>query len=69
MSQQNLSSGFLIRSDTNQAVQPQKMVCLNFGVGKKGNCTIYVAKNKGTNKLCGYRTDLHLCFRICKEQV
>ena len=34
---------FLIWSDTNQAVQPQKP---DFGFRKKRDCTIYVAKTK-----------------------
>ena len=58
------------RSDTNQAVQSQKMARAagNFGFRKKRNCTIRVAKTKAlfsfavTAKLiCA---DLRLCFRL-----
>ena len=45
MSQENLSLGFPTRSDTNQAVQPQKMARgLKFGLKKKRDCAIYEAK-------------------------
>ena len=37
--------GFPIRSDTNQAVQPQKMAW-NIGFRKKRDCTLCVAKTK-----------------------
>ena len=66
---ENRSSGFPTRSDTNRAVQSQKMArSLKFVFRKQRNCTSYVAKNKGADQLCGYReADLRLCFRICKN--
>ena len=43
----NRSSGFLTWSNTNQAVQPQKMASgVKFGFRKKRDCTIYVGKTK-----------------------
>ena len=66
-----LSSGFLTRSNTNQAVQPQKMTRgLKFGFWKQRDCSsIYVGK-KGADQLHDYHTaDLPLCFHICKMQV
>ena len=42
-----MSSGFLTRFNTNQAVQPQKMVrSLNFRISDLGECTICVVKTK-----------------------
>ena len=39
----------------------------NFGLWKKRDCTIYVAKTN--DQLRGYwAADLHLCFCICKKQ-
>ena len=44
-SQENLSLGFLTRSDTNRAVQPQKMAReAKFWIEEVRNCTIYVVK-------------------------
>ena len=57
-------SKFSTRSDTNQAVQPQKMAR---GL-KFRNLDVEVlyhlySKNNGADQLCGYRTaDLCLCF-------
>ena len=42
---ENLSSGFLTRSNTNRAVQPQK-ITIGLRFGKSRDCTIYVAKTK-----------------------
>ena len=42
---ENLSLGFLTGSDTNQAVQPQKMA-RGLKFRKKRDCTIRVAKTK-----------------------
>ena len=43
----NRSSGFSTRSDTNQAVRPQKMArSLKFGFRKLRDCTIRKAKTK-----------------------
>ena len=52
------------RSNTNRAVQSQKKA-RNFGLKKKRDNTICVAKTK-TPISCAYCTaDLHLCFCIC----
>ena len=49
---------FLTWSDTNQAVQLQKMAR-----GLHYLCS----ENKGADQLCDYReADLHLCFRYAK---
>ena len=54
-------------SDTNQAVQLQKMARgLKFRIKEEG---LYYpcSENKGADQFCGYReADLRLCFRICK---
>ena len=43
-SQENLSSGFQTSSDTNQAVQPQKMARgLEIRISKMRGCSIYLA--------------------------
>ena len=63
-----MSSRSLTRSDTNPAVQSQKMVrCLNIRV----EGLYYLCReNKGTDQLHGYPTaDLRLCFCICKREV
>ena len=54
-------------SDTNQAVQLQKMARgLKFRMGLYYLCS----ENKGADQLSGYReADLRLCFRICKMLV
>ena len=63
--------GFPTRSDTNRAVQPQKMATgskfLNLEVeGMYYPCS----ENKGADQLHGYHAaDLRLCFHICKKQV
>ena len=53
-------------SDTNQAVQLQKMA-----IGLKVEGLYYLcSENKGADQLRGYReADLRLCFRICKTLV
>ena len=63
--------GFLTISDTNQAVQPQKMDGgLKFCMKEEEGLYYLCSKNKGADQLWGYRTaDLCLCFRICKYQV
>ena len=68
---ENRSLGFLTRSDTNRAVQLQKIVRdTKFGFRKKRDFTILVAKTKGADQLRSYCTaDLRLCFRICKKWV
>ena len=64
----NLSLGFLTRSDTNQAVPPQKMVRgLNLGIEKV--VQMYSVAKTRTLISCMSAADLCLCFRICKTQV
>ena len=67
----NLSSRFPTRSDTNQAVQPQKMVRdMKFWIQKVEALYYLCSENKGADQLRGNReADLHLCFRICKKPV
>ena len=62
---------FPTRSDTNQAVQPQKMARgLKFQIKKEGGLYYQCSENKGADQLRGYReADLRLCFRICKTLV
>ena len=58
-------------SDTNQAVQLQKMTRgLKFRINK-GEGSYYLAKTvKDADQLRGYReADLRLCFHICKTLV
>ena len=63
--------GFPTRSDTNQAVQLQKMArSLKFWIKKEEGLYYLCSENKGTDQLPGYReADLRLCFRICKRPV
>ena len=67
----NRSSGFPTRSDTNRAVQPQKMARgLKFRIYEEEGLHYPYSENKDADQLCGYRTtDLRLCFRICKNPV
>ena len=62
---------FLTWSDTNQAVQLQKMARgLKFRIKKVEGLFYLCSENKGADQLCGYReADLCLCFRICKTLV
>ena len=55
-------------SDTNQAVQPQKMARgLKLRISKVEGLYYLCSKNIGADQLRGYReADLRLCFRICK---
>ena len=59
---------FPTRSDTNQAVQSQKMArSLKFRIKEVGGLYYQSNENKGADQLRGYReADLRLCFRICK---
>ena len=59
------------RSDTNQAVQLQKMARgLKFCVKEVEGLYYPCSENKGADQLLGYReADLRLCFRICKNLV
>ena len=77
--QENLSSRFPARSNTNRAVQPQKMARgMKFQIYEVEALYYLCSENKGAGQLlgfcaadlCGYRTraaDLCLCFRICKK--
>ena len=58
-------------SDTNQAVQLQKMARgLKFWIKKVEGLYYLCSENKGADQLRGYReADLRLCFRICKMLV
>ena len=58
-------------SDTNQAVQLQKMAKgLKFWIEKEEGLYYLCSKNKGADQLRGYReADLRLCFCICKMLV
>ena len=65
-------SGFPTRSDTNRAVQPQKMArCLEFWIKVVEGLYYPYSENKGADQLRGHRreADLRLCFRICKNPV
>ena len=57
------------QSDTNRAVQPQKMARgLKFWIQKVEGLYYPCSENKGADQLCGHReADLRLCFRICKK--
>ena len=62
----NRSSGFPTRSDTNQAVQPQKMARgLKFWIYKVDVLYFPDSENKDADQL--READLRLCFRICKK--
>ena len=56
-------------SDTNRAVQPQKMARgLKFWVYEVEGLYYPCSVNEDADQLCDYRTaDLRLCFRICKK--
>ena len=58
-------------SDTNQAVQLQKMARgLKFRILEVEGLYYPCSENKGPDQFCGYReADLRLCFRICKTLV
>ena len=58
-------------SDTNQAVQLQKMARgLKFWIKKVKGLDCVYSENKGADQLRGYReADLRLCFRICQTLV
>ena len=62
--------GFLTRSDTNQAVQPQKMASgLKFRIKAVAGLGNLCNKNKGAHQMHGYHAaDQRLCFRMCKKQ-
>ena len=58
-------------SDTNQAVQLQKMARgSKFRIKKEEELYYPYSENKGADQLRGLReADLRLCFRICKTFV
>ena len=60
------SSGFPTRSDTNRAVQPQKMARgLTFRIKIEEGLYHPCSKNKGTDQLHSYcAADLRLCFLL-----
>ena len=63
--------GFPTWSDTNQAVQLQKIAKgLKFRINKVEGLYHLCGENKGADQLRVYReVDLRLCFRICKTLV
>ena len=65
------SSEFPTRSDTNQAVQLQKMDRgLKFRIKEVEGLYYPYCENKGTDQLNGFRrAALRLCFHICKKSV
>ena len=58
-------------SDTNRAVQPQKMAGgLKLRIKEEEGWYYPSSENKGADQLRGFReADLRLCFRICKKPV
>ena len=62
---------FLTWSDTNRAVQSQKMAKgLKFRIEVVEGLYYQCSENKSADQLLGYReADLRLCFRICKKPV
>ena len=63
--------GFPIRSDTNRAVQLQKMARnLKFHIVVVEELYYLGSENKGADQLRGnHEADLRLCFRICEKPV
>ena len=59
---------FPTRSDTNRAVQAQKMAGDGkFWIQKVEELYYPCSENKGADQLRGYReADLHLCFCLCR---
>ena len=59
---------FQNRSNTNQAVQAQKMARYwKFWIKKVEELYYPCSENKGADQLRGYReADLRLCFRLCR---
>ena len=59
------------QSDTNWAVQPQKMARgLKFRIEIEEGLRYRYSENKGADQLRSYcAADLRLCFRICKKLV
>ena len=69
MTQENPSSGFPNRSDTNGPEQSEmKVRILKFWVEVKEELYYLSSENKGADQLCSYCTaDLRLCFCIGKK--
>ena len=69
--QENQSSGFPTRSDTNQAIQLQKQArCLKIGIYQEERLYYPNSENKGADQLLSYcEADLHIYFRIDKNPV
>ena len=69
--EKNRYSGFPTRSDTNRAVQSQKMAGgLKFRIKEVEGLYYPCSENKDADQLRDYReADLCLCFRICKKPV
>ena len=67
----NLYSGFPVKSDTNQAVQPLKMpIGLEFQVKEEEGLYYLCSENIGADLLHGNHTAyLRLRFFLCKKQV
>ena len=63
--------GVSTRSDTNRAVQSQKMARgLKFRTWVEERLYYPYSENKGADQLRSYRAaDLRLCFRICTKPV
>ena len=68
---ENRSSGFPTRSDTNRAVQAQKMARnFKFRIEEEKKLFYLGCENKCADQLCSYcEADLRLCFRIGKNSV
>ena len=68
---ENLSLVFPTRSDTNQAVQQQKMARgFQFRILEVEGLFYPSSENKGSDQLRGNRaSDLSLCFHTCEKQV
>ena len=67
----NRSLGFPTWSDTNRAVQPQKMAGgLKFRIEEVEGLYYLCRENKGADQHRSFReADLRICFRICKMLV
>ena len=64
------SSGFPTRSDTNRAVQPQKIYYQRLEISALGRRGIILSVKRNTKALISCAVaDLRLCFRICKNPV
>ena len=70
MTRENLSLGFLTRSDTNRAEQPQKMIrSLKFRIQEVESLYYICRETKGAYQLHGHcAADLHLCFCNCDNR-